>query len=450
MTKDNKGLSRRDFLKAAATSTAAVVGVPAVAAAAPRPLQDTVNMVWDTFRRPGSGWNEERIETFQEMNPNVQIEFRPLSGSSQQDNYGRMRILHAAGDLGDIHAWDPSHYQFEGAINNGIIQPIESFVEADGLDLSEWFDNFIELQRFEDELYGLPSWGWAGFDTIVINKLKFDEAGIELSDDPSARDYTVDDFAEWARIFRDEDAGEYGFFINHSEAGLVTLCRTFNSSFISEDGTTCMILDDENARNAMRWAYDLTVEERLLPVGEDMGATAPSAMNAGRLASNWGGSLNVRNYKRDLESGTAEAPGEHWQALLPVREDGRFPSQIRGGTWNVHADSAHPDVAYQFLKHIAGFEGSVGFNLVASNFAMTRPDVVERLVEEDEVHEWFLSSLENGIPAYAPPNSRGSEYTTAINQWTAILMDWRDPVDFDQGLADLHAEVQAVLDMPPA
>ena len=100
------------------------------AAKAAPPGRVGVELVWDTFRAPGTGWNEERIETFQEVNPGVTVEFRPLTGSSQQDNYGKMYAMHAADDLGDIVAFDPSHFHFWRAIDKGIIMPLDDLVDG--------------------------------------------------------------------------------------------------------------------------------------------------------------------------------------------------------------------------------------------------------------------------------------------------------------------------------
>jgi len=110
----SNNLSRRQFLK---IGGAAVASLSLLAACAPvgqqpaasggetaAPGTEAVQLVWDTFRGPGTGWNEERIDTFKAENPNVEIEFRPLTGASQQDNYGKMYALFAAGDLGDICA----------------------------------------------------------------------------------------------------------------------------------------------------------------------------------------------------------------------------------------------------------------------------------------------------------------------------------------------------------
>jgi hypothetical protein len=72
------------------------------------------------------------------------------------------------------------------------------------------------------------------------------------------------------------------------------------------------------------------------------------------------------------------------------------------------------------------------------------------LIAQDPVHEWFIPNLENGIPAHAPANSRGREYTDAVQQWTDLLLDKNQPVPFEEGLQNLHDNIQRVLDEPPA
>ena len=109
-----------------------------------------------------------------------------------------------------------------------------------------------------------------------------------------------------------------------------------------------------------------------------------------------------------------------------------------------------PEASYQFVKHIAGKEGSFGFNLVGGNGALVRPDVVELLIANNPIHKWFIPNLENGIPAHAPANSRGREYTDAVAQWTSLLLDPNQPVPFEQGLKDLNDNIQKVLDRPEA
>jgi ABC-type glycerol-3-phosphate transport system substrate-binding protein len=451
-----KHLTRRHFLQmSGAIMSVGALAACAAPAAAPQtgdstsgeaaaPSGDTIQLKWDTFRGPGTGWNEERIETFQEVNPNVSIEFRPLTGSTQQDNYGKMYAQFAAGDLGDICAFDPSHFHFWRAINGNIIGPIDDLVAADDTDLSQWFEQFLELQRYQGVLYGLPSWGWAGQDTFVINAVHFEQEGVELPD-PTSHDIPMDTYAEWARRFYVE--GErFGLNMTWAEGNLVTLCRAFNGDLINAEGTQSLLLDNAGSQEALRWAYGLAVEEKILPAPGSI-ENVDTAQAEGRITMNWAGSLNARNLKRNIQD---ETVAKAHQGLLPTDENGKFPSQIRGGTWNVLKDSAHPTEAFQFIKHITSTDGCYGFNLVAGQGAFVRPDTLDLLIKDDPIHEWFIPNLENGIPAHAPANSRGREYTDAVTQWMTLMMDPSQPIPFEQGLEDLHNNIQMVLDMDPA
>jgi ABC-type glycerol-3-phosphate transport system substrate-binding protein len=449
----SKQISRRGFLQM--TGAVASIGLLAACAptAAPSGAQTAtesgtgsgvVQLKWDTFRGPGTGWNEERIETFREIHSNVEIEFRPLTGSSQQDNYGKMYAQHAAGDLGDICAFDPSHFHFWRAIDKQIIMPLDDVAEAANLDESQWYERFMSLQYHQGKLYGLPSWGWAGWDTLVTNAKHLRDAGIELPD-PTAHDTSMEQIAEWARqLYREGE--RFGLSVGMGETMLAVLPRIFNGELINEEGTQSLLLDNENSVTALRWLYDLMVVDKVLPAPgavEDL----PAAQRDGLISINWGGSLNVRNLDRDLPD---EEAGEAWQILFPTREDGRFPSQLRGGTWNILNGTAHPTESFEFLQHITNEEGSFSFNLVAGQGAFVRPDVMQRLIEHNPIHEWFLPNLENGMKAHAPANSRGREYTDACAQWGALLFDPNQPVAFEQGLQDLHNNIQAVLDLEPA
>ncbi len=445
----SKFLSRRHFLQmSGAAVTLTTLAACAVPGAAPASTEggesasgETVNLTWDTFRGPGTGWNEERIDTFKAVNPNVTVEFRPLTGATQQDNYGKMYSMFAAGDLGDVIAFDPSHYHFWRAINGNIIGAIDDLVASDNLDLTQWYEQFIGLQNYQGKLYGLPSWGWAGADTFVINVLHFEQEGVEIPD-PIGHETSMETYGEWARQFY-IDGERFGLSFAFGEGPLAVLCRAFGGDLIDAEGTKSLLLDNENSQAALRWLYALAVEDQVLPAQ----AAFPAALLEGKITMDWGGSLNVRNFARDIKDETIAKAS---QGLMPTDANGKFPSQMRGGTWNILQTSEHPQEAFQFLKHITSTEGCHSFNLVAGQGALVRPDVVDLLIAENPIHEWFIPNLENGIPAHAPANSRGREYTDACAQYLALMMDPSQPIPFEQGLQGLHDSIQKVLDDAPA
>jgi ABC-type glycerol-3-phosphate transport system substrate-binding protein len=404
------------------------------------------NLIWDTFRGIGSGWNEERIDTFREIYPNVNIEFRPLVSASQQENYGKMYAMHAAGDLGDICAFDPSHFHFWRAINANILLPLDELMDADGLNLGEWFDQFIAMQRYQGKIYGLPSWGWSGQDAFAINLHHFEELGIDPPD-PLGYDTSMETIGEWARRFYQAGAGpgeveRYGIACVFGEQG-VPILRAFGGEYINEEGTKSMILED-GARAGLKWLYDLYVTDRVAPAAGDLAGGAQAGWAEGRLTMSNVGSLSSINHGKAIQDASLAKLGNMFFPL----HNGNIPSQIRGGTWNVHVNTKAPEAAYLFVKHIAGREGTVGFNLVGNNGALTRPDVLPILRGANPIYGWFVNNLENGMGIHQPANSRGREFTDAAAQWQTKMMDPIQPVPFEQGLQELHDNIQMVLDMP--
>jgi len=401
-------------------------------------------IIWDTFRTPGTGWNEERVATFMDSYPNVEVEFRPIVAGGQQESYGKMYAQFAAGDLGDVCAFDPSHFHFWRAIDKNIIIPIDDLIDAEQLDLSQWYPQFIEMQRYKGKIYGLPSWGWAGYDCMIINSLIWEKAG-EPVPAPKGYDVSIDQLTEWAHKFHKEGE-QWGIGLGWGEANVAVLARIFGGDLINEDGTKCLLLEPGSVE-AMKWAYKLAVEDKIVPSGQDLSPGGEPALGAGKLVMYHGGSLNVLNAEK---AATDPEIAKVSQILFPKRKDGQIPSQLRGGTWNICSLSKNVPAAWEFLKHITSTEGCVGFNLVSNNFGLVRPDVLPVLKAKNPIYDWFEPNVMNGMNICAPANSRGREYTDAVAQYCTKLMDKYNPIPFEQGLQEMNDAIQKVLDEEPA
>ena len=411
---------------------------------APRAADLKAKLVWDTFRGQPTAfkWNEERMLSFKDKFPNVEIEFRPSPGG-QQSMYGRYMTLIAAGDLGDLVSFDPGLYHLRRAVHANIIMPLEDLMEADGLDLSEWYDVFIDMQTYQGHVWGLPSWGWAGFDCFVTNKLHFDETGVELTA-PDEGGPPMETIGEWARKLY-VDGERYGLQMHTNDHQLESVTRAFGGDVLSLDGTKCLLLDNEKSREGMKWMYDLAVVDKVLPQGEDLKPAGMSALVAGKLSMWCCGSLCTVNAAKAV---TDKTIAEVTQFLYPLQADGRYTNAVRCGSWNVAAHTKHAEAAYQFTKHIAGREGTIGFNLFGGNGGLTRPDAFPALEGANPMYAWFKKPLNNGIVINEPANSRGPEYTDILSQLTQKLLDKYNPIPFEQGLQELNDGIQKVLDKP--
>lgn len=389
-------------------------------------------ITWDTFRTPGTGWNEERCATFKDKFPNAEVEFRPIVAGGQQESYAKMYAQFAAGDLGDVCAFDPSHFHFWRAVDKKIIIPVDDSIDADNLDLTQWFPQFIEMQRYKGKIYGLPSWGWSGHDSLIINSLLWEQNGLSVPD-PKGYDSSMDQIADWARKIH-KDGQVYGIGLAIDETKTAVLTRTYGGDLINAEGTKCLLLE-EPAAEALKWVYKLAVEDKVVPMGQDLNPGGTSALAAGKLAMFHSGSLDVINAAKAI---TDPALAKVSQILFPKRKDGQIPSQLRGGTWNICSLSKNVPVAWEFIKHITSTEGCVGFNLVGGNGALVRPDTLEILKAKSPLYDWFENNLNHGMNICAPANSRGREYTDAIAQYGAKLIDKYNPIPFEQGLQELN------------
>ena len=407
-------------------------------------------IVWDTFRA-NPPWDKDRLDSFKQLYPNVEVELR-MGVADQQANYAKWYAMEAAGDLGDVLQFDPSHFHFWRAADKNIIMPIDDLVAADNTDLTQWYEQFVNMSRYKGKLWGLPSWGWSGYDCLVVNEVALNEIGVKELPDPQQYAVTWDQILEW--IHKSHKASgdkveRYGFNWAGGEAGFTVMCRWFGGELINPEGTKTVFQDDEKALKGLRMVYDLVVKEKLAPAPGALGQGVSNeiACAEGRLTMYHCGSLCAVNAQKAVKDNTK---AKITVILFPKREDGKIPSQIRGGAWQVHKTSKYPMIAYQFIKHLTSKEGCLGFNLFGGNTALVRPDVLPLLIAQIPMYKHFLNNLANGMVIHAPANSRGREYTDAIAQNGAKLMDAIKPVPFEQGVKEMAAEIQKVLDTPPA
>ncbi len=410
-------------------------------------------IIWDTFRaQPGKGqWGQDRLDNFKQLYPDVTVELRPIPQTAQQDAYGKMYAMEAAGDLGDVIAFDPSHYHFWRAIDKNIIMPVDEFIGADQLDLTQWFATFIEMQKYKGKIYGLPSWGWSGHDCIVVNAALLEADGIKTPD-PLKYDVSFDQMLEWAKKYykpgkTPDTADRYGFAPSSGDAGLTVMTRWFGGDLINPEGTKVTFMDDDKALKGLQWVYDRVVTERLSPVPGTFTAGNGPALAEGRLFMFQGGSLDHYTTSQSIKDPKVAQASVF---LFPPRPDGKVPSQIRGGTWNIHKTSKLPQVSWEFLKTLASKDGEIGFNIFGGNTALTRPDIMEVLKGKTPTYKWFENNLLQGMGINCPANSRGREYTDALSQYGAKLFDPVNVIPFEQGVKELADAVQKVLDTPPA
>jgi multiple sugar transport system substrate-binding protein len=407
---------------------------------------------WDTFRgfTPATEWPQKMVDTFQAKHPNIKVEARPiaLEGGNQQSAYPKMLAMAAAGTLGEVHAWDPSHWQLYQAIRKNIIRPIDPYVARDKFDLNQFYKPFIEYQKWEGKTWGLPSWGWTGQDGLLYNTELAQQAGVTFPASTSA-DWNFNKIYEIVvKVGKFvERTGGFGLATTlPGSAGVTIITRAFDGDNLSPDGKKSTLLD-ARSREAMRWAFDLANKERVVAVpgtGTFEGSTQNLFVN-GKLGMTQEGSLGVFNVNRanQNQGGSLKFKAQPF----PKRRDGKRPSQLRGGTWNLAQTAKFPDHGWEFLKHITDREGVLLFNTIGGNGALTRPDIMNDQYFQDPNFRVYLENFENSMVHIVPANFRGTEFEGAFGRFGTPW--YRGEVGFEDGLTQWNNELQRILDQPP-
>ena len=419
----------------------------APAAQAPAKSGEQIKLVWDTFRGVGTPWPDERIKAFQEKHPNVTVELRPIPvPNNQQEAYPKMYAMYASNTLGDVFAFDPSHWEFYRAVPQGLIRPLDEYVAADKYDLSQFYEPFVEMQKLNGKLWGLPSWGWSGQDGIIYNEVALQEAGINPPDHDSP-EWTLDAIRDMAvKLNKLGDGGRYerfGINLTLAASGATILARAYdNDDVISADGTKALITEP-NVAKAFQWVNELTQTDKVVALPGGFEGSINDLFASGKCAMVHSGSLTVFNIQKAIKD---EKVAVVRTALFPKRSDGKRPSQMRGGTWNVGSKAKQPDAGWEFIQTLTDKEGTLTFNTIGGNGALVRPDIMDDPYFSHEGFRPFLENLLTAMPAFVPANARGTEFEQTFSQaWAEVYLG---KIDFDSGLAKLNDAVQRVLDKP--
>jgi ABC-type glycerol-3-phosphate transport system substrate-binding protein len=225
--------------------------------------------------------------------------------------------------------------------------------------------------------------------------------------------------------------------------GVTVMTRAFNGDSLSPDGKKST-LTDAAPKEGMKWVYDLAHKEKVIALpGKYEGSTMQLFVN-GNLGVFQGGSLDVVNVNNLNKNGLLKFKAQ----LFPKRKDGKRPSQLRGGTWNLLGPgNKYPDQAWEFVKHITNHDGMLTFNTMAGQGALTRPDIMTDQYFQDPNFKVYLENFDNAMLHVVPANYRGFEFEAAF---TDKGTPWyKGEVGFEDGLKAWNDECQRVLDLPP-
>jgi multiple sugar transport system substrate-binding protein len=337
------------------------------------------------------------IKEFEAKHPNIKIKmtFVETTGSSQASD--KLLTAIAGGNPPDVALFD--RFLIGSWAHKGSLEDLTPYVEAAGIQQSDYYDSLWKEAVYKDKVYALP---W-GTDTrgLFYNKDLMKDAGLDPNTPPKTLQ-ELDQMAE--KMFKKGKGGKYdnvgfipwmnqGFF--YSEA--------WNWGGKWEDAQGNLTPNDPQNVAALEWMasyakkYDVA---NLTSFSDAMGQTGMNPFWTGKVGfvmdGNW--SLNdLEKYDIKFNWGVTEMPSA----------EGYDPVTWAGGwSYVIPKGSKHVDAAWEFIRYVAHKEGTLtwakrpkaGYDITAM------PSVNEELkLAEIENLRVFVDGLKNAFTRPVTP-----------------------------------------------
>jgi multiple sugar transport system substrate-binding protein len=297
---------------------------------------------------------EEIMQGFQEkFGASVEIEYNP-------DTYNDKLLAGlAAGTAPDVFLW----WNYPQLVSRNGLEDLTSYASGSSpLDLTQYYEQIVNVGRSGDGLYGIPK-DWTP-RAVYFNKKLFDEAKVPYP----TNDWTWDDLLETAKALTKGEGPDkqYGWFSYNVQYPLQGFVWSNGGDFISPDGTQATgYLDSPETIEALDWYIRLQTEHGVAPTADEsttVGGETTMFMN-GKLAMYDTGIWPLSQFlaNPDIEVGTV---------LPPTTQDGNRACVLHQADWCMNPAAVDKDLSWEVLKWMVSPEaakvwGKSGFSLPA-------------------------------------------------------------------------------------
>jgi multiple sugar transport system substrate-binding protein len=343
------GLSRRDFLKAAAiggTGLAMARFLPQVAA---QDLSGTVNY-WHHFTSDSEFVGMERvIALFQEKFPGVQIIQENIPNADFMAKFTQAVQANARPDTTMIDPTRVSDMLAMGGLVD-ITDRVNNWALIDSFPPDRW-----EFITRDDKIYGVPAFRFV--DWMYYRKDWFEEADIAV---PT----TLEEFREAAIALTDPEQGRYGFGLRGGAGGqafVVDMLESFGSPIVDEDGNPA--IDRDAAIEAIAFWSSLFTTDHVTPPStpEDSFRQLMDGFKTGQTAMIWHHTGSLKEIsdvlEPDVEFSTAVRPAGPAALITRVSYlyNGLMKEDNADAAWEWVSFWGEPDPAIAFLEETGYF-----------------------------------------------------------------------------------------------
>lgn len=338
-----------------------------------------------------TGKVEAQIEEFEELNPNIKVDYREMPSDTGQQHDQYVTMFSSQSSEIDVFNGD-SIWPAEFAQANYALE-LDRFIEADGIDLEEHFDGPIQAGNFNGRQWALPLFIDASFLYYRT----------DITEEPPT---TWDELIEQAGELQGEGDTEFGYLLQASQyEGLVTnfveIIASYGGEVINENNE--VVVDSPETIKGIEKLAEI-VQSDFVP-GNILNFQEIETENA------WiaGDAVFARNWPYMQSSSNDEERSEVVDnvqiAPLPAGDEGSA-SALGGWTAMINRYTEHPEESWELVKYLAGEQGQKT-GAIVGNHAPT----IEALYDDPEVQEAaplfqnpeFVEGLSAAVPRPVSP-----------------------------------------------
>ncbi|HEU5089399.1 MAG TPA: sugar ABC transporter substrate-binding protein, partial [Roseiflexaceae bacterium] len=296
----------------------------------------------------------EWASKFSAQNSGVTVEHQPVP----QEYATKIQTLFAAGTPPDVYRYLQEITPIVTVAEKKLHVPLNSYVQRDSYDLSDYRPDSIELYRWEGELYGLPR--DYGNQNLFYNIDLLEAAGIQPPPaDWTETSFTFENFVQMAKELTKKNGDrieQYGFLVNRGWRPWASWVYNNGAAVVNKDATglaTEIALTDPKAVEALQLLQDMMYKDPVAPrpdiESETGGFELFASGKVGIMLTNPSDVVKFRKidtFKWDV-------------GTLPIGKASRRGTGGGGTGWAIPSGSKNPDVAWEFLKFISSAEAQL-------------------------------------------------------------------------------------------
>jgi len=274
----------------------------------------------------------------------------------------------------------------------GVLLDLTPYIEAEGVDVSDFYPATLDPYRMNGRYYGLPN--DACSEVMFYNKEHYDAAGLAYPKEG----WTWDEFVSNAkRLTRDTDGDgktdKWGFVLPSDIWMLFSAIYSNGGLLFDLKNPDIPLFAQPQATQAVDMMLNLALKDKVAPLRGQMGdQDSKRGFQLGRISmmmSGWWDMTDTDEYAPNLKYGVAPLP----RIKEPI-------TQIFSTATGIYVNTPHPKEAWEYVKYVTSAEQMLKRckgRLAGPSRRSVGRDPYFNGRENDKV---FIATMEPGLAAY--------------------------------------------------